>query len=233
MRTRGRQRGLAPFNLAKHSHSEGTDFVVSEIAADAVDAVGDLEWLIPFVERRGETFAFTYPAGTPHVDAAFDHLQSVAGEMWLQHAEEEPADWRGAFRKFAALVDGSGVEWAVIGGVALAIRGVEAAEVTQDVDIITTPAGAQRLNEVCAQYLTAPTIELPDWGWFGRAYLGAKVEWLGQDVYPHAWRFDHPWEQIEWEGHDLLVPSLELYLEIERRRGRHDRADGIEAVLAR
>ena len=58
-----------------------------------------------------------------------------------------------------------------------------------------------------------------------------SVEWLGNDTHDNAWRFDYPWEEYEWEGRTLLVPSLELYLKIEQSRGRIDRAQGIQAAL--
>ena len=223
---------VTPFSLRKDVHARGTDFVVADIQPAAREELHALDWLIPGVEPRGEEFAFTYPPGTPHVDASFANLSQSAPSMWRQHTGRERADWRGAFRRFLSVADGTGIDWAVIGGVALAIRGVTAAAATPDVDIITTPDGAKELDDLLRDWLTSPTVDLPLFGWFGRAFMGARVEWLGNDTHPNAWRFAYPWEEYEWEGRTLLVPSLELYLKIEQSRGRVDRAQGIEAALA-
>lgn len=227
----GKQALVTPFSLRKDVHARGTDFVVTDIQPDARKELDGLDWLIPGIEPRREGFTFTYPPRTPYIDASFENLSHSAAAMWRQHTGAERADWEGAFRRFVAVADGTGIEWAVIGGVALAIRGVTAAAATPDVDIITTPDGARQLDDLLRDSLTSPTVDLPMFGWFGRAFMGARLEWLGNDAHDHAWRFDYPWEEYEWEGRTLLVPSLELYLKIEQGRGRVDRAQGIQAAL--
>jgi hypothetical protein len=222
---------VTPFSLRKDVHTRGTDFVVSDIQPEKREELDGLDWLIPGVQPRGEEFTFTYPLSTPYVDAGFENLSRSAASMWRQHAGVERADWEGALRRFLSIADGTGIEWAVIGGVALAIRGVKAAAATPDVDIITTPDGARQLNDLLRDSLTSPAVDLPMFGWFGRAFLGARVEWLGNDTHDNAWRFDYPWEEYGWEGRTLLVPSLVLYLKIEQSRGRIDRAQGIKAAL--
>ena len=220
-----------PFSLRKDVHAQGVDFIVTDIQPDAREELGDVDWLIPGVEPRGDEFAFTYPPATRHVDASFENLSRSAAAMWRHHTGRERAGWEGAFRRFVSVADGTGIDWAVIGGVALAIRGVTAAAPTPDVDIITTPDGAKQLDDLLREWLTSPTVDLPMFGWFGRAFMGARVEWLGNDTHQNAWRFDYPWEEYEWEGRTLLVPSLELYLKIEQSRGRLDRAEAIEAAI--
>jgi hypothetical protein len=168
-----------PFSLRKDLSARGTDFVVSDLHPEAREQLGDLDWLIPAVQPRGDEFAFTYPPGTPSVDAAFENLSRSAASMWRQHAEVDRADWQGAFRRFLSLADGTDIDWALIGGVSLAIRGVTAAAATPDVDIITTPDGARQLTDLLRDWVTSPAVDLPDFGWFGRAFVGAKIEWLG------------------------------------------------------
>lgn len=205
---------------------------MAEIYAAARESVGDLTWLIPFVQPRGDGFALTYPLGTPNVDIGFENLSRSAGRIWCQYSRVERADWENALRKFISLADGAGIEWALIGGVSLAIRGVAAAALAHDVDIITTQDGASQLSVLIRPRLTGPILDVPTWGAFGRAFMGATIEWLGNDAHDQMWRFNHPWEEFEWEGRRLLVPSLELYLKVERARGRADRVHGIEALLS-
>lgn len=226
-----KQELVTPFSLRKDVHARGTDFVVSDIQPDAREKLDGLDWLIPGVQPRGEEFTVTYPPSTPHVNTGFENLSRSAASMWRQYTGAERADWEGALRRFLSIADGTGIEYAVIGGVALAIRGVTAAAATPDVDIITTPDGARELNNLLRDWLTSPAVDLPMFGWFGRAFIGARVEWLGNDTHDNAWRFDYPWEEYEWEDRTLLVPSLELYLKIEQSRGRTDRAQGIQAAL--
>jgi hypothetical protein len=221
-----------PFDLAKATGQKGTRFVVSAIDPPAREAIGDLSWLVPGIQPEGEEFSITYSPDTRHVDLAFANLQLHAVTLWKQTQHIENADWCGALRTFIASIAGKPVEWALIGGASLAIRGIEAASRTHDVDIITNPEGAHLLDDLFAERLIAPTVELPGFGWFGRAYLGASVEWLGNDTHPGTWTLDHPWEIFEWEGQPLRVPSLATYLRIERQRQRHAHADEIEARLA-
>jgi hypothetical protein len=75
--------------------------------------------------------------------------------------------------------------------------------------------------------------------WFGRAFPGALVEWVGgvddradqptpSDYGPTAARRR---EMIRWRGHWLRVPPLELQLAVNERRGRIERAELIRAAL--
>ncbi len=76
--------------------------------------------------------------------------------------------------------------------------------------------------------------------WWGRAFLRARVEWVG-GVGPSA---DEPLptdfgptaaaslEAVPWRGRTIMVPPLELQLQVNERRGLHDRVQQIRASLA-
>jgi hypothetical protein len=76
--------------------------------------------------------------------------------------------------------------------------------------------------------------------WFGRAFTGAKLEWLGgvnasadaggaSDFGPTAHAH---LETIHWNDYAIRVPPLELQLEVSRRRGLLVRTEKIRAALA-
>jgi hypothetical protein len=108
--------------------------------------------------------------------------------------------------------------------------------------VITDAAGAQRLGELLVDALVEPVFLSDGWvaRWWGRAFLGARVEWVA-DV---ASSVDEPdpvdfgpvaaanLEGVRWRGHDLLVPPLELQLAVAERRGLNERVEAINRSTA-
>ena len=136
-----------------------------------------------------------------------------------------------------ALLDrAAGVDWWLTGSAALAVRGVEVSP--RDLDLVTDAAGAQRLGELLADALVEPVFASDGWvaRWWGRAFLGARVEWVA-DVTPSV---DDPYpldfgavaaaslERVTWRGHDLLVPPLALQRAVAERRGLSERVAAID-----
>jgi hypothetical protein len=79
-------------------------------------------------------------------------------------------------------------------------------------------------------------------GWiadaFGRAFPGARVEWVG-GVHPDVEQFGPcdfgpsaaaRRETVVWEGHELLVPPLDLQIAVSDRRGLADRVAAARAL---
>jgi len=160
--------------------------------------------------------------------------------MVLQAARVRPAPWEAALDDVLRRTDGSGVDWWLGGSAALAVQGV--AVQPRDIDLVADAAGALRLGELLEDALVEPVAPVVDWvcEWFGRAFVGARVEWVGgvraRADKPELGDFgaaaQRSLETVVWRGHRLRVAPLALQLAVTERRGLAKRADAIRSVLA-
>ena len=105
---------------------------------------------------------------------------------------------------------------------------------------MTDAAGAHALARVLRDELVEPLVESDRVGrWWARAFLHARIEWVGDpspaadqpeatDFGPAAWAGR---ERLGWRGRAVFVPPLDLQLAATERRGLHDRAAQIRALL--
>jgi hypothetical protein len=110
----------------------------------------------------------------------------------------------------------------------------------RDLDLIATKARCQRVAELLADVLVEPLVDGGSLGegWF-RAFAGARIECVGgvhatadpeepSDFGPYA---AERLELVDWRGHTLRVPPLELQLRASQRRGLDDRASLIREAM--
>jgi hypothetical protein len=177
-----------------------------------------------------------YPPGTRHFDRAVANTGQWLDEMVRQRMSGTAPGWAGAL---ADLLDRAGqarVPVAVIGGVALAVRGVDVRP--GDIDVITTVEGADALGDCYRDVLVVPVADQPGFGIWGRAFTGGiRVEWLGNPAqaqegpWPLAaqeWTIASPYEEVRWQDRVLRVPPVELARRIEVHRQRLDRVAAID-----
>jgi hypothetical protein len=107
-----------------------------------------------------------YPPGTRYFDRAVANLRQAVGEM----AARKPAGWSVQFRDLLSRTEQARVPLAVVGSVALAIRGIDVCP--GDIDVITTLEGADALAESYRDALVVPLFTSPGFGRFGRAFTG-------------------------------------------------------------
>lgn len=167
------------------------------------------------------------------------NCQTSLEAVLAQKAKLKPVLWDQALLTFLTHVEDQPIDWYLVGSAALAVRGVEVHPC--DIDICTEEADALRLQDLLVDYLIQPVQE-SEGGvgrWFGRAFMGAKVEWLGgvtdaadadgiSDFGPMA---QTCLETVYWCGYPVRVPPLELQLEVSIRRGLYDRADKIRRLI--
>jgi hypothetical protein len=206
----------------------GGRFILTGLEAELHEAAGALGFA-----RDGDAFVRTFPEDAPRLDAAWENFARHIGSM-LHQTASGVAPWDEALT--ALLERTAGVDWWLTGSAALAVRGVEVSP--RDLDVVTDRQGAQRLGELLADALVEPVFASDGWvaRWWGRAFLGARVEWVAE-VAPSV---DEPdpvdfgpvagasLERISWRGHDLLVPPLALQRAVAERRGLSERVGAID-----
>lgn len=184
-------------------------------------------------------FASSCPAASPHVDRAFQNFQQYAELLLLQAARLEPVPWEASLSAWLDLVGGTQINWWLKGSAALAARGLTV--LPKDIDLVVADANTQHVDDLLAEWLIQPTIPTPGWvhNSFGRSFLHCCLEWCGgvnqnadalfeSDQGPSA---ANRLETVEWCGHNLRVPPLDLQLETVRQRGMTERGAEIQALL--
>lgn len=212
---------------------ESQELTTSDLSEEEARAFeSDPELLVVGLEFDGNVCRRMFPAGTPYLDLAVNNLRRLHPEVLQQAGPNGVPDWEQAVGVVLQRLAGTGVEWMFIGGAALAVQGVQI--IPGDVDVITNVAGAKAMNALFSDCLITPAAPLPHWGYFGRAFHGAKIEWAGNDPgqNPQMWNLGAPQRVVSWRGHETRVALLETYLRIERNRGRGERVAAIEAVLS-
>lgn len=135
-------------------------------------------------------------------------------------------------------LDRASVDWWLAGSGALAVRGVRVEP--RDLDLVVSEDHALRASAALEDVLIEPSVVAawPVSRWFGRAWLGARVEWVA-GVYATV---DQPFptdfgpaaaaslDLVEWEGFAVRVPSLELQRDVSAQRGLTDRVALIDAL---
>jgi hypothetical protein len=177
-----------------------------------------------------------YPPGTRYFDRAVVNLRQAVDEIVTQESARTPAGWLVQFRDLLSRAESARVPLAVVGGAALAIRGIDVCP--GDIDVLTTLEGADALAESYQDALVVPLFTSPGFGRFGRAFTGGiRVEWLGNPARAQegpwplaaaAWSIASPFDEIRWENRLLGVPPLELQRAVEVQRQRADRVAAID-----
>jgi hypothetical protein len=178
-----------------------------------------------------------FPAGSL-TDAILGRLRAALTPMLRQTARLDPVPWRDALHDTAERLDGATIDWWLAGSAALAVRGLEVAP--RDLDLVISETDVRRASEVFEDALVEPSVETDGWisRWFGRAWLGARVEWVSG--VPDAVDQPLPCDfgpaaaatlaDVEWEQRVIRVPSLELQRDVSARRGLVDRVALIDAL---
>lgn len=209
------------------------------VAADVEPALHDALRGLYYSEFEGG-FAKHFAADTPHLGAIFASFERSMPDLILQAAGRQPVPWERGLLALLERLAGYALNWWLVGSSALAARGL--AVTPHDLDLVVQDGGSAQLDALLLDCQVEPVQASPGWIWgsFGRCFLHARLEWVG-DVNAQADR-DTPAdfgptalarsETIDWRGYPLRVPPLDLQLAVSERRGLTERAERIRAALA-
>jgi hypothetical protein len=189
-------------------------------------------------QRATDELFLRYVDSPSGVQEIYENFSRHIERILRQHGGVEPVPWEIALREFLRRVQGVELRWWLSGSAALAVRGIDIAP--RDLDFAV--ADSHALGRLLQDALVEPVTRMRDWAaeWFGRAFLGALVEWVSDVRSPIV--DDHGLEQgaeaesrlelVRWEGHVIPVTPLDLQLVVAERRGQRDRAEKIRQLLA-
>ena len=201
---------------------ETTAFIIRELEPEYHDIALGLFYL-PFEDG----FAKQFPSDTPHLEQIYRNFERYAEEVILQTARLRPVPWEKALTDILKIIESVSVQWRIAGSLGLALRGIDVAP--RDIDLVVDNASAQKLGQLLLGYLIEPVVDTTGWiaNWFGRAFLHARVEWIGVDDPCDL----EGLEVVNWKGSAIKVPPLEMHLAEDEHRGLTERAAKIQRYM--
>lgn len=216
------------------TEGETTSFIISDLDPVYYDVVCHL-----YYRPIEDGFAKSYPSNTPYLDRIYQNFEKYAEEMILQMAEVRSVPWDKSLLSFLQIIENEEIKWWLAGSAALAVRGIDV--IPHDLDLIVDRASAIRLGELLLDYLIEPVLPSHGWiaDWFGRAFLHARLEWVGDvidsvdsvDIADFGPIAGSRLEVINWHNKKIQVPPLELQLKVTERRGLSERAEKIRRFM--
>src|SRR5918992_70402 len=141
------------------------------------DPVSEQALLDLYFLRGDDGYAKRFPSGSV-TDAILARLREALVPLLRQTARLEPAPWQEALREAVRRLNDADIDWWLAGSAALAARGLRIEP--RDIDLVIHEKDAVRAAAAFADALIEPAVESDGWvsRWFGRAWLGARVEWV-------------------------------------------------------
>lgn len=187
---------------------------------------------------EGGEFVRRVPADALDLETIYERFARHVEELLGQTAREREVPWRDALDDACGRLERAGVDWFLSGSAALAVRGI--AVEPRDLDLVVREH--ERAAAVFADVLVEPALRDVErrWvaAWFGRAFLGARVEWVA-GVYADVDEWAAPSEigpaaaarveRVGWHGRTLFLSPLDIQLAVCEERGLHARVEAIRA----
>jgi len=217
---------------------ERTEFWAFDVDQRLEAALAGLWW-----ERTGtprgqpgwrRSFAVTAEQARP----AFDNTQRFLLPVLRQAADLDPVPWENALAEVCSRFEAARLDWWLCGSAALSVRGAPISP--HDLDLIIAETDSVKAGELLAEGLIEPvtTSEWPLSTWWGRAFLHARIEWVGgvtaEADLPSAGDFGPAaagrLETVRWREWEVRVPPLDLQRAVCERRGLAKRVAMIDVL---
>jgi len=190
--------------------------------------------------QEGDGFYFkTFSSPVKHLDKIRRNFIKHGPEMFSQSGYFQPVPWEDALLSFIHRVEGKGITWWLTGSCASCIRGIPLRP--HDIDIMLDSSDFPKLESLFAEEIIEPFQDTDGWVTkeFGVLFLKSRID-IATDPSPVL---DNPQpvdcgpyarehlETVEWRGHSIKVPPLELQLYVNKLRNRHDRVELIRQAM--
>jgi len=212
--------------------ADRTEFWVFDVDQRLERALVALWW-----EPVGLGWRRSFAVPVEQASRAFANATRLLLPVLRQAAGLDPVPWENALAEVCRRL--AGVDWWLGGSAALSVRGTPV--VPHDLDLIIAEDDAVRAGDLLADGLIEP-VTMGEWDlsrWWGRAFLHARVEWVGgvpaEVDLPHVTDFGPVaagrLETVRWRDWQIRVPPLDLQRAVCERRGLADRVAIIDALL--
>jgi hypothetical protein len=192
-----------------------------------------------YYQPDGTGYVKRFPNSCKYLANMKNRYSVKAKEMFDQLGRFAEVPWQDALKDFCKITNGSQLKWWLTGSCATRLRGIDIEP--HDLDVMIDSRDVSRVIELLKDCLIEPIVDTDGWVTkdFGVAFLHARIDIASDpsasldqpdpaDCGPYA--KDHL-EKVFWEGFEIMVPPLELQLNVNRRRGRMDRVTKIAAHM--
>ncbi len=139
-------------------------------------------------------------------------------------------DWRNVLLSIAQKFTDGGIEWYIIGSAGDAVLGVNIEP--RDIDIIVHTRDFFKARSIFTDYIVEPFVDNKGtWlvQYFGRLCLGGAIVDIAADEGMNA--ENRRYEEVSWNGYDVLIEPLSIRYRTEIKRKREDRIKAIEEYM--
>jgi hypothetical protein len=203
------------------------------------DPVYEEAFRMCFYEKDDQGYFKSFPLTYRYTDQVIKRFEGYAMTMFDQLLYRIPVPWEKALELFCRRVQNSGLSWWLTGSCASCIRGIDLNP--HDVDVIIDSRHCSLVEDLFSQEIIEPLRDTGGWVTkdFGVLFLEARID-IASDPSP---KIDLPepsdcgpqamanLETVNWRGYDIRVPPLDLQINVNKRRGRPQRAEKIAAFL--
>jgi hypothetical protein len=192
-----------------------------------------------FYQPEGKSYFKSFPRSTKHIEKIKENYSMYAEEMFSQLGYFKPILWEKALLEFVKRLEGTNIDWWLTGSCAACIRGIPLNP--HDVDIMISSEDVEKLSEIFVDCIIEPIMDTEGWVTkdFGVIFLHARIDIASDpqgcldepepaDCGPYA---KANLEKVMWKGYEIKVPPLHLQLNVNKRRGRFDRAELIQGHI--
>ena len=216
---------MAALRCERRAVGEDTEFWVFDVDPQLGTALEMLLW-----EPRSGGWVKSFRCPPPDQAArAFANIHHLLEPLLRQYLGLAAVPWQAALETVCRELDG--VDWWLCGSAALAVRGIGVEP--RDLDLVVADGDAVTVGGLLADGLIEPVC-LAGWPiskWWGRAFLHARVEWVGgvttaadepeiTDCGPAA---ASRLQEVRWRDWQIRVPPVHLQRAVSVRRGLADR----------
>ncbi|HPS39255.1 MAG TPA: hypothetical protein PL124_07565 [Candidatus Cloacimonadota bacterium] len=192
-----------------------------------------------FYQQDGDDYIKTFSADLPNMERIISRFENFAPEMFDQLGYFREVPWEAALEEFILRINPTRIRWWLTGSCSACIRGIPLSP--HDVDIMIDSRDVDAICELFSDCFIEPLIDTQGWVTkdFGVLFLKARID-IASDPSPVL---DDPdpvdcgpyalahLEEVQWHGHILRVPPLQLLLNVNLRRERLDRVELIQKAL--
>jgi hypothetical protein len=218
------------------SREDGNDilFVVSEFSPEYKEVFENACYSL-----EDGSYTKRFANDTPNISRIRENWENYAEEMFAQMGYFKTPRWEEALLGFMERIRDTDIHWWLTGSCAACVRGVNIRP--HDVDIMLRSEDIYKVNQLFADYIVEPIKSSKGWvaANFGVLFMDARIDLAFDpedfvdnpepvDFGPYAMR---NLEDVDWNGHTVRVPPLELQMQVNKRRGRDDRAAAIEEYM--
>ena len=196
-----------------------------------------------FFTEAGDGYQKIYPKDTlmfPHDSSILNrNFQEGLPRMIRQFLDVESMKWETVLEETIQILDRYEINWWLAGSAACSVRGINISP--HDLDIMTYRSEIGKFEKAFTDTTFEPFHRVTDWivKGFGVVFLGGRVDFAfepedSSDQYGRqdcgVYASNHL-EEIQWNGHSIRAPPIELHIQANVGRNRTERVKLIESYI--